>query len=84
MADLSPLQGMLLSSLECFDTRVAQLSALQGMKLAYLSCDHTRVADISPLKGMPLEFLECDVRLYHASDSIGWTFRPSTGCRWKS
>jgi hypothetical protein len=52
--DLSPLQGMPLTSLELGETRVQDLSPLKGMPMTHLDLCNTRVQDLSPLKGMPL------------------------------
>ena len=52
LVDLSPLQGMKLTVLECSGTLVADLSPLQGANLNILSCDRTRIMDLSPLKGI--------------------------------
>jgi tRNA A-37 threonylcarbamoyl transferase component Bud32 len=57
LADLSPLQGMKLTTLSCFYTQVSDLSPLQGMKLSHLFCGGTKVSDLSPLVGMPLKTL---------------------------
>ncbi len=54
LSDLSPLQGMPLTKLQCGNTQVSDLSPLQGMKLTLLICGSTKVSDLSPLKGMPL------------------------------
>jgi WD40 repeat protein len=54
VADLTPLQGMKLTSLNCLDTQVADLSPLKGMPLTSLECGNTKVSDLSPLRGMPL------------------------------
>ena len=54
LSDLSPLQGMKLTNLNCNDTQVSDLSPLQGMPLTYLNCSGTQVSDLSPLQGMPL------------------------------
>ena len=59
LADLSPLQGMPLTLLDCARTEVADLSPLQGMPLTRLQCYGTRVTDLSPLQGMPLTYLHC-------------------------
>jgi Leucine-rich repeat (LRR) protein len=57
LSDLSPLKGMKLTRLECYDTKVSDLSPLQGMPLAYLMCNQTQVSDLSPLRGMPLTYV---------------------------
>jgi serine/threonine protein kinase/Leucine-rich repeat (LRR) protein len=59
LADLSPLKGMPLTSLNCHYTRVSDLSPLKDMKLTSLYCPDTPVSDLSPLKGMPLTVLDC-------------------------
>jgi hypothetical protein len=60
LSDLSPLQGMHLTDLECIHTQVSDLSPLEGMPLKELICSATKVSDLSPLKGMPLWRLYCD------------------------
>ena len=59
LADLSPLKGMKLTSLNCFGTRVSDLSPLKGMKLTYLMVYNSKVSDLSPLRGMKLTYLDC-------------------------
>ncbi len=59
LADLSPLQGLPLTELRCFDTAVADLSPLKGMPLTFLFCYRTRVNDLTPLQGMKLTTLAC-------------------------
>jgi hypothetical protein len=61
VADLSPLKGMSLKTLYCYDTAVADLSPLAGMPLTYLHCSQTRVSDLSPLERMPLRNLEAEI-----------------------
>ena len=58
-SDLSPLQGMNLTNLQCWGTAIADLSPLKGMKLTSLGCQSTQVSDLSPLKGMTLTGLRC-------------------------
>jgi WD40 repeat protein/Leucine-rich repeat (LRR) protein len=60
LKDLTPLEGMKLTSLYLRDTYVADLSPLKGMPLTYLHCGGTKVSDLSPLKGMPLKTLHID------------------------
>lgn len=57
LADLSPLQGMSLSELNCSDSLVYDLAPLRGMPLTKLECNHTPVSDLSPLRGMELKEL---------------------------
>ena len=59
LADLTPLSGMKLTSLNCSDTQVADLSPLRGMPLTSLTCIATKVSDLSPLKDMKLTYLDC-------------------------
>jgi serine/threonine protein kinase/Leucine-rich repeat (LRR) protein len=67
LADLSPLEGLPLTSLYCFNNpQVSDLSLLQGMKLTELRCFATQVSDLSPLQGMPLTWL--DFRFVGVSD----------------
>ena len=65
LADLSPLRGLPLKSLECTDCDVADLSPLFGMPLEHLDCRRTRVAKVD-IKGLPLVSL--DVRGTPVSD----------------
>ena len=57
LADLSPIKGLMLQSLDCAYTNISDLSPLKGMGLERLQCIGTPVADLSPLKGMPLTHL---------------------------
>ena len=50
VADLSPLQGMRLTSFSCGYTQVSDLSPLRGMAIASLYCGTTQVSDLSPLE----------------------------------
>lgn len=50
IADLSPLIGMQLTSLNCPFTNVSDLSPLRGLKLTYLNCGGTQVSDLTPLE----------------------------------
>ena len=59
MSDLSPLQGMRLTGLDCVWTNVSDLSPLKGMPLTRLECHSTQVSDLSPLEGMRLTRLMC-------------------------
>ncbi len=58
LSDLSPLEGMPLTSLHFAGTKVSDLSPLRGMKLTFLEFSRTQVSDLSPLKNMPLTWLE--------------------------
>ena len=59
VADLSPLQGMKLTTLICYQTRVSDLSPLQGLPLEKMAYDvrlyHS--ADETLLKSLPLKTL---------------------------
>jgi len=59
LADLSPLKGMALTKLACYETLVSDLSPLKNMRLTDLTCFNSRVTDLSPLKAMPLTILRC-------------------------
>ena len=59
LSDLSPLQGMKLNSLNCYQNKITELSPLRAMPLTELHIDSNPVADISPLEGMQLKVLGC-------------------------
>jgi Leucine-rich repeat (LRR) protein/tRNA A-37 threonylcarbamoyl transferase component Bud32 len=59
LADLSPLRGLPLVSLDCNDTAVADLEPLRGMPLKDLRVYATRVVDLAPLRGMKLTSFSC-------------------------
>ena len=50
LIDLSPLEGMALTKLDCGATQVSELSPLQGMPLTELNCGFTKISDLSPLE----------------------------------
>jgi Leucine-rich repeat (LRR) protein len=52
-SDLSPLQGMKLTVLNCGGTQVADLSPLREMPLTKLYCLYTPLSDLSPLTDIP-------------------------------
>jgi len=58
VADLTPLQGMQLTYLNCSISQVSDLSPLRGMPLQRLQCQATLVADLAPLNGMRLNYLD--------------------------
>ena len=60
VSNLSPLKGMQLTNLHCWETLVSDLSPLKEMQMENLNCGGTKVTDLSPLKGMPLIDLHCD------------------------
>ncbi|MBY0527712.1 MAG: protein kinase [Gemmataceae bacterium] len=55
--DLTPLQGMPLTKLNCPACGVRDLGPLQGMPLTDLWISSNPIADLSPLRGMPLQRL---------------------------
>ncbi len=59
LSDLSPLKGMLLTSLDLRDSiQLRDLSPLKGMPLVKLELSRcAQVRDVTPLKGMPLTHL---------------------------
>ncbi len=83
LSDLSPLQGMPLTILNCAGTRVSDLSPLEGMKLTGLTCNGTPVSDLTPVKGMPLWKLYCystpvsDLSLLQGMNLNGIRFTPT-------
>jgi len=52
LVDLSPLQGMALTTLDCRHTQVVDLSPLKNMPLTILAINTTPVEDLSPLRGV--------------------------------
>jgi hypothetical protein len=59
LADLSPLKGMALTTLNCANTQVSSLLPLYGMKLESLQCNNTAISDLLALDEMPLKALNC-------------------------
>ena len=59
LSDLSPLNGMKLTELFFWHTKVADLSPLQGMPLTHLDFWNSLVFDLTPLKDMKLTGLQC-------------------------
>jgi serine/threonine protein kinase/Leucine-rich repeat (LRR) protein len=59
VADLSPLEGMKLTELNCGSNQFSDLSPLRGMQLTKLQCNSCgKLLGLSPLAGMPLTYLE--------------------------
>jgi len=56
-SDLSPLRGMPLTTLYCWDTSVKDLTPLQGMPLKVLLARDIPATDLTPLRELPLETL---------------------------
>lgn len=57
LKDISPLNGLSLTTLQIVNSPISDISSLKGMPLQTLFLDNTQVDDISPLKEMPLEGL---------------------------
>jgi serine/threonine protein kinase len=57
LTDLTPLRGLRLNHLQCWDSQVSDLEPLRGMPLERLNCQRTKVDSLSPLEGMKLIFL---------------------------
>ena len=59
LSDISPLEGMPLTTLQVFNTQLSTLSPLHGMNLTYLNCSDSQVSDLLPIEEMPLMQLHC-------------------------
>jgi hypothetical protein len=57
--DLSPLEGMKLTSLYCHTTQISDFSPIKNTSITYLHCGGTPIADLSSLRGMRLTTLIC-------------------------
>jgi len=57
LADISPLQGLPLASLDLTSTQVTNIEVVKEMPLTHLNLDRTPVADLSPLTGKTLKLL---------------------------
>ena len=60
LADLSPLRGLPLRSVEIYRAQVRDLNPLTRLPLEKLDLLHCPVTDISPLKGLPLRNLRIE------------------------
>jgi hypothetical protein len=60
LADLAPLRGLPLKTLDCGDNPVSDLSPLVGLPLEVLACYRTQVKDLTPLQGMRLTTLNAN------------------------
>jgi hypothetical protein len=58
--DLSPLQGMPISTLLCAGNEIESLEPLRGMPLVTLKCGGNPVRSLEPLRGAGLQTLQCD------------------------
>ena len=58
IADLSPLRGKPVTSLNLNGTQVVDLEALRGMPLEFLECEGGLVRSLEPLQGLPLKYLQ--------------------------
>ncbi|MCY3020379.1 MAG: SUMF1/EgtB/PvdO family nonheme iron enzyme, partial [Planctomycetota bacterium] len=61
LADLRPLNGLMLRALDIRGTKVHDLVPLKEMPLRFLYMTQTPVSDLSPLANMPLTELSVDV-----------------------
>jgi Leucine-rich repeat (LRR) protein len=57
VADLSPLKGMPIQSLNLGGTAITDLEMLRGMPLTSLWIYNTKFTDLRPLEGMPIRYL---------------------------
>ena len=57
LKNLSAIQGLKLTKLECSGNPLSDLSPLKGMSLTKLGCRETMVADLWALENMPLWYL---------------------------
>src|SRR5260221_13080079 len=65
VADLSPLIGMPLTTLNCnYASALSDLSPLKDLPLTSFSCGATSVSDFSPLVGVPLTDFHGDFKLF--------------------
>lgn len=58
--DLSPLQGLPLTTLYCAGNEITSLEPLRGMSLVTLQCSANPIRDLEPLRGMPLQTVLCE------------------------
>ncbi len=58
--DLSPLEGLPLSTLVCWGNEIADLGPLRGMPLKTLNCAGNPVGTLEPLRHVPLSALRCE------------------------
>ncbi|MDB5336879.1 MAG: hypothetical protein JWN70_2498 [Planctomycetaceae bacterium] len=59
LADLSPVQGLKLTYLNCSFSGISDLFPVKGMPLTAVAISKTKVSDLSPLKGMKLVSFGC-------------------------
>jgi len=60
LSDMSPLKGLPLVELDCWNTQVRDLSPLHGMPLETLNLYSTPVSNLTPLEGMKLVSMTCN------------------------
>lgn len=58
--DLTPLEGMPITTLHCSCNRINSLEPLRGMPLTSLNCNGNPVESLEPLRGMQLTQLSCE------------------------
>lgn len=66
--DLSPLEGLQLTSVIFSNTDVTNLEPLRGMPLTLIEFFHTRVSSLEPLRNMPLKVVRFGGSLGAVSD----------------
>lgn len=59
LCDLSPLEGMKLTSLYCHTTNISDFSPIRNTTITYLHCGGTPIADLLSVRGMRLTTLIC-------------------------
>ena len=59
LSDLSPLDGMKLTSLYCHTTQISDFAPIKNTSITYLHCGGTAISDLSSLSGMRLTTLIC-------------------------
>lgn len=64
-ADLTPLVGLSLQELACWNNPITDLSPLRGMPLTSLNLSTNPINDLTPLKGMKLRMLYVDITNVH-------------------
>jgi Leucine-rich repeat (LRR) protein len=60
--NLSALEGLRITFLNCGDSQVSDLTPLKGIPLEALDIVRTKVADLSPLKHLPLKYVNCEFK----------------------
>jgi serine/threonine protein kinase len=81
LSDLSPLEGMPLTALWFYGTRVAELAPLKGMPVTDLGFNGSGISDLSPLQGAPLVSLDCASTSVSDLSSLKGMSLQSLSCR---